>query len=97
VQALRGETYRAELGHLTDEAWEHAVRECLRCEDWFPTIATVLRYADEYQPPAQYLPPHRRTEEEKAEAREIAKRGLEQIRAVMQARGLDVDPVKDMP
>jgi hypothetical protein len=103
--ALRGATYRQELDDLTDEAWEYAVRECLRSEEWFPAIATLLRYAGEYVPkPAGLLVPVSLEEAEASRAadreqkREAAKNGLELIKAELAKRGIEIgDPVKDMP
>lgn len=96
--SLRGATYRQELQGLTDEQWEHAVRECLRGEEWFPVIATLLRYASEYEPPTLRLPPaDRRTPEEIERGREAARKGMEMIRAEMAKRGLLGEPAKEMP
>jgi hypothetical protein len=99
VQSLRGATYRQELGHLTDDQWEFAVWETIRNEDWFPSIATLLRYASEYEPPVLALPPARRTDEEREQARVDAKRGLDMIRQACKDRGFDIagEPGKEMP
>lgn len=95
VQALRGETYRAHLAHLTAEAWEFTVDACIREEEWFPAIATLLRHASGYQPPAPMEP--RRTDEEKDRDREVAKRGMAMIEAEMKRRGIWGEPAKEMP
>jgi hypothetical protein len=93
---MRAEFYRRRLDGLSGAAWRHAVDLAVDREKFFPPVSSLLEYASEYRPPA--LPPARRTDEEKAEARESAKRGLELIKAELAKRGFDIgEPVKDMP
>lgn len=43
---LRGDTYRRKLGHLSDEAWLHAVEAALEEPGgWFPGIGDLLDHA----------------------------------------------------
>lgn len=62
------------------------MRACLRSEEWFPAIATLLRHSEAYAPPA--LPEPRRTPEEREADRQAAKRGLEMIENYMREKGL---------
>lgn len=85
VLATRGDVYRRELGGLSDEAWLFAVRESIRNERWFPTVATLLEYAEgagSPQPVAGLLPPHRPTEEEREARRREAAAQLDKIKAI---------------
>lgn len=100
MRLVRGQVYRRELDGLADEAWFFAVREAIRNERWFPTVAALLEYAEAagapLAPVAGRIEEHRMTPEERAAS---ARRGLELIREALKARGIDVDgaPVQDMP
>lgn len=67
VLRARGAVYRRELGSLTDDAWLYAVREAIRNETWFPTVAQLLDYAGRapVAAPKAALPDDTRTPEEK--------------------------------
>ena len=84
VLATRGDVYRRELGDLSDETWLFAVREALRNERWFPSVAILLEYADGAGAPriADLLPPHRPTEEEREAIRRGAAEMLDKIKAI---------------
>lgn len=99
VMTVRGEVYRRELGHLLDGTWLYAVRESIRKERWFPTVAVLLEYAEAAPSTAPALPPHRMTDEERAEAREQTRRGLEMVRAAVERITGEPAPeaVKSMP
>src|ERR1700741_2138078 len=86
VLETRGDVYRRELGGLTDEAWLFAVREAIRNERWFPTVAALLEYSDSAgapQPVAGLLEAPVRTEEERERAREVAREALDKIKAIV--------------
>jgi hypothetical protein len=91
VLEARGGVYRRELGSLSDEAWLYAVREAIRNERWFPTIAVLLDYAARapIAAPSAALPDDTRTPEEK---REDAKRLLEVVRAAYEERVATLPP-----
>jgi len=86
VLATRGDVYRRELGSLRDEAWLFAVGECVRNERWFPTVATLLKYAEGAAaaagPVAGLLEAPRRTDEEREVARREAAEQLAKIKAI---------------
>lgn len=96
-QALRrGNSYRRELGHLTNEQWIHAVSTALRVSRWFPPIAELLEYAREIAPPVSGLLPAARKPETPAEVeqwRAGIQAGMDQIRAEMASRGMPLDQV----
>jgi hypothetical protein len=75
---LLGQVYREELGHLTDEAWRFAVREAIRRDRWFPTVAALLEYSDEHVSNTRLLGPARPDGQRDLD-REEAKRGLKAI------------------
>jgi hypothetical protein len=50
VLTHRGKVYREALDGLTDESWLYAVREAVRCEKWFPSVAGLLDYANDAPP-----------------------------------------------
>lgn len=79
--ALRGRVYREALDDLTDGAWLTAVREAIRDERWFPSVAALREYAEAAAPPPLALPAPQRTPEQEAEARSIARLGLELVKA----------------
>ena len=60
----RGSIYREYLDDLADAAWLYAVADAIRCDEWFPTVATLRRYAEAWVPPDRLLPPARRAPEE---------------------------------
>jgi hypothetical protein len=75
---VRGESYRRELDHLSDEAFDHAVKTAIRTLDWFPTVHQLLEFAAEAPQPARsLLSDDTRTLEEK---RADAAKGLAMIR-----------------
>lgn len=76
---VRGRIYREELSRLTDAQWSFAVREAIRRERWFPTVAALREYAAEYQVPTKLLGPGR-SDDQRDLDREEARRGLELIR-----------------
>jgi hypothetical protein len=92
----RAQLYRRHLDDLTDEAWLYAVDGVMKTCTFFPTIAELRAAAETWRPEsAGYLPPARRTDEERAADAEATRRGLEMVRAAV---GEDVgDPVKPMP
>lgn len=85
VLAVRGDVYRRELDHLDGDRWLFAVREAIRNERWFPTVAALLEYAESAGAPpvAGLLPPPRRTEEEKERDRQAARAAIEEIRRIV--------------
>lgn len=89
VLAKRGEVYRRELGSLTDEAWLYAVREAIRSERWFPTVAVLLEHARRAPAPtATMIPSDTRTVEEK---RADFRRGFEeQLRPALCEHGIHI-------
>jgi hypothetical protein len=91
VLRARGAVYRRELGSLTDEAWLYAVRESIRNERWFPTVAQLLDYAGRapVMAPSAALPDDTRTVEEK---RADASRLLAQIKGAVKEREKDLPP-----
>jgi hypothetical protein len=92
-KALLGRIMREELRHLTDEVWFFAVREAIRKERWFPPVSALLEYAGEYNPAVKLLPPGR-DDEQRAQDREMARRGLEEIRR--RCPWLAEEPVQEM-
>lgn len=96
MQTLRGATYRKHLGHLGDEAWGYAVG--IACQgEWFPAIETLLLYAGSAPAPARtgIAEECELTPEQK---RQAAVKGLEEIRARLEAVGVLAGPVvKPMP
>jgi hypothetical protein len=92
----RAQLYRRHLDDLSDEAWLYAVDGVMKTCTFFPTIAELRAAAETWRPEsAGYLPPARRTDEERAADAEATRRGLEMVRAAV---GEDVgDPVKPMP
>jgi hypothetical protein len=92
----RAQLYRRHLDDLTDEAWLYAVDGVMKTCTFFPTIAELRAAAETWRPEsAGYLPPARRTDEERAADAEATRRGLEMVRAAV---GEDAgDPVKPMP
>jgi hypothetical protein len=50
MQTVRGNAYRAELKHLSDEQWWYAVRASVRGLNWFPTVRQLLDYAEDCPP-----------------------------------------------
>ena len=96
--AMRAELYRRHLDDLGEDAWLHAVAEAVRQGRWFPLVEALRGYAAEWAPAQPLLPPARRSEEQLAEAREAARRGLELVRAAVAERGLPAgEPVRSMP
>lgn len=91
VLEKRGEIYRRELGSLSDDAWLYAVRESIRNERWFPTVAQLLDYAGRapVMAPAAALPDDTRTPDEK---RADAARMLDTIKAELAAREAELPP-----
>jgi len=83
IKADRAGLYREHLDELADAPWLHAVREAVRHERWFPTIAALLDYAGAWRPPVSGLLPERRTPEEREEDRALARRGLELVKAAV--------------
>lgn len=96
---LRSGTMRPLLDDLDDAAWLYGCRQAAQREKWFPVVATLREYADEYQPPAaehRYLP---RYEGNGWDDMETARKGLAMIRqAVLERTGVDLaEPVKSVP
>jgi hypothetical protein len=91
VLRARGAVYRRELGSLSDEAWLYAVREAIRNETWFPTVAQLLDYAGRapVAAPRAALPDDTRTPEEK---RADAARLLETVKAAFEERVATLPP-----
>lgn len=88
IAATRGEVYRRELNALTDETWLYAVRECVRHERWFPTVAAILDYASDAPEPAKKAlgPPPEFGD------REAFRRGYEEVfKPALKAHGIDPD------
>ena len=99
-KALRGQAYRRELDHLTDEAWAAVVQDMIRSVDWFPTIRELLDSAARLRsvvlPVERQLEADTRTPDEK---RADAKRGLALVRAEVAkvwARPVPALPVRTM-
>lgn len=88
---LRSGTMRPLLDDLTDAEWLHGCRQAAMREKWFPVVATLREYADEYQPE---IPEHRllpRFEGPGWEDVETARKGLAMIReAVKERTGEDI-------
>ena len=99
--SLRGQVYRQDLGHLTDEAWLYAVSVARRRE-WFPSIDELLEFAaDAPRRDNHGLPAAGETTLSPKERHAAAIAGLEAIRAELQARGVPMgetgEAVKVMP
>lgn len=103
LAARRGNSYRRELGYLTNEQWVHAVGVAVRTLRWFPVIAELLEFAREVPlPVAGLLPaaPARRVETpaDVEEWRRGINAGLEEVKRALAARGIDVERVgRPMP
>ena len=82
----RARFYRRQLDALTDEQWTHAVAEVIRTktDTFFPAVGQLLELAQTWSPGTQGLPAPKRTEAELAEARAIAKWGLNLCRAAFE-------------
>jgi hypothetical protein len=92
----RAQLYRKHLDDLTDEAWLYAVDGVMKTCTFFPTIAELRAAAETWRPEsAGFLPPARRTDEERAADAEATRRGLELIRAAVGDSAGEV--VKPMP
>jgi hypothetical protein len=91
VKATRGQVYRKVLDYLRDEEFLFAVEMALKYERWFPTPASLISFADEYEPPTLVLPSGRSPEQLEAEreaARGNIRSGTELVRAELVKRGL---------
>lgn len=104
VKNARGQVYRRILDHLSDEAFLFAVELALKHERWFPAPATLISFADEYEPPRPALPPARSPEAIEAAheaSRANLRGGMELVRSYLVEKGLlradAPDPVRDMP
>jgi len=86
-QAERSRVYRRHLDDLGDEPWLYAVAYAIKADRHFPAIAALRAYAEAYRPTLPMLPPAR-SPEQMAEDREVARRGLELIRAEAAKVGL---------
>ena len=84
AQAIRGATYRQELGHLSDAEWEATVRGCVRTLDWFPSIRELLEHAAAHRRESDAAKAiERRSEETREEGRAAARQGLALVRAAV--------------
>lgn len=102
VKAARGRIYRATLIDLEPKAWQHAVTEAVRREEFFPTVAKLRQYAAAAVSSAPALPAPRSPEQIEAsrdDARANLRGGLDIVRRELAARGVAVDaePVRSMP
>lgn len=84
----RAGLYRRHLDEFSDAAWLHAVSEAVRRETWFPAVATLRRYAEEYRPKMLALPHVAPSSEEQAAAKLEARKGVELIRRTLIDKGL---------
>jgi hypothetical protein len=90
-----GRVYRETLDDLNPEAWVYAAREAIRRSKYFPTVAELLDYADDYRFKGAALPASTaRTPEQRESDRETARRGVELIRARL---GATAPPLRDWP
>lgn len=83
--AARSRAYRQTCDFLGDEAWEYAVEETIRHEKWFPPIATLLDYANDWEPPVPLLTERLPTPDER---RPALIEGVSQIREALISKGL---------
>lgn len=51
----RGDSYRADLDHLSDEQWMFAVGEAKRSLTFFPSIKHLLDFASEFPQPVRHI------------------------------------------
>jgi hypothetical protein len=104
VKNTRGQVYRKVLDYLSDAEFLFAVEMALKYERWFPTPASLISFADEYEPPTLALPSGRSPEQLEADreaARGNIRSGAELVRAELVKRGLlapdAAEPCASMP
>jgi hypothetical protein len=91
----RGQVYRQDLDHLTDDQWRYAVSVARR-QRWFPSIEDLLGYAAECPPPPRLalVADTRSPDQQRADA----SKGLAMIQAELAKQGIKVGrAVKFMP
>lgn len=91
---LRGETYRDDLAHLSDEQWRYAVKAARSTLTWFPSIKHLLDLAYEMPRPEVAALPEAKV------SREEFRQGFEEFQRELRRRGLVTgdapSPVKAM-
>lgn len=98
VLEKRGEIYRRELAGLTDEQWRFAVSEAIKSERWFPTVHSLLEFAESAGAPQRPVVGLLGKGDGWGD-REEFRRGFEEVfKPALRAHGIDVEAVaKVMP